>query len=553
MIKNGQLLPTPFIDLSAKVNTYDDRGFWGLAFDPQFATNGYVYLSYTFENAGNPNDTGAAARRGSRASRPSPSNPDVALAGSETTILGSIGTPPCSALPAERRLHRGRQRHAHARLAALRRRRDAVRRRRRRRRRGVRRPGCAARAGPRQPERQDPAHQRPTASAPSDNPFYDGTNSWRSRVWLYGVRNPFGFSLQPGDRRALLRRRRLEHLGGGQPRHRRATNFGWPCYEGTGPQSTYQAAFAQCRALPPSAVDPAVLHLRPQHRLGRDRRPVLHRHAVSRSSTGATSSSPTTRATSSGGSCSTTSTSPSRRSCSRPTSKPRSSIAHGPGRDALLPVVHHRRDPADPLQRPGRRRPRRRRRYGYSPLTVSFSSAGSVNPGGGSLTYLWDFGDGTTSTAANPSHTYTSATVQTFAAQLTVTNGAGADLVRGRAGDGRQRAADADDHARRPTAPPCIPGQTITYRGSATDPEDGTLPGAALQWTVLLHHNTPRAHVRRRDRHVGQLRGREPRHDRHVLLRDHPHRDRQQRAEVDARASTCPSAATRRRRPRRRR
>ena len=62
VIKNGQLLPTPFIDLSAKVNTFDDRGFWGLAFDPQFATNGYVYLSYTFENAGNPNSSAPSDR-----------------------------------------------------------------------------------------------------------------------------------------------------------------------------------------------------------------------------------------------------------------------------------------------------------------------------------------------------------------------------------------------------------------------------------------------------------------------------------------------------------
>ena len=45
--------------------------------------------------------------------------------------------------------------------------------------------------------------------------------------------------------------------------------------------------------------------------------------------------------------------------------------------------------------------------YGYSPLSVAFSSAGSVDPGGGSLTYLWEFGDGTTSTAANPTHMYT--------------------------------------------------------------------------------------------------------------------------------------------------
>ena len=33
-------------------------------------------------------------------------------------------------------------------------------------------------------------------------------------------------------------------------------------------------------------------------------------------------------------------------------------------------------------------------------------------------------------------------------------------------------------------------GQTATYHGSATDPDDGPLPGSALHWTVLLHHNT---------------------------------------------------------------
>ncbi len=40
--------------------------------------------------------------------------------------------------------------------------------------------------------------------------------------------------------------------------------------------------------------------------------------------------------------------------------------------------------------------------HGYSPLQVAFSSAGSSAPGGGQLSYLWNFGDGTTSTAANP-------------------------------------------------------------------------------------------------------------------------------------------------------
>ena len=62
VIKNGVLLPTPFIDLSSQVNTFDDRGMWGLAFDPDFATNGFVYLTYTFENAGDPNDAGPEDR-----------------------------------------------------------------------------------------------------------------------------------------------------------------------------------------------------------------------------------------------------------------------------------------------------------------------------------------------------------------------------------------------------------------------------------------------------------------------------------------------------------
>ena len=35
-----------------------------------------------------------------------------------------------------------------------------------------------------------------------------------------------------------------------------------------------------------------------------------------------------------------------------------------------------------------------------------------------------------------------------------------------------------------------VPGQTVAYRGSATDPEDGALGASALKWTVLLHHNT---------------------------------------------------------------
>jgi PKD repeat protein len=57
---------------------------------------------------------------------------------------------------------------------------------------------------------------------------------------------------------------------------------------------------------------------------------------------------------------------------------------------------------------------------GGAPLTVAFSSAGSYDPEGATLTFNWTFGDGTTSTAANPSHAYAAGT---FTAHLQVSDG----------------------------------------------------------------------------------------------------------------------------------
>ena len=46
---------------------------------------------------------------------------------------------------------------------------------------------------------------------------------------------------------------------------------------------------------------------------------------------------------------------------------------------------------------------------GTAPLAVQFSSAGTADPDpGDALSYEWEFGDGQSSTAANPSHTLSS-------------------------------------------------------------------------------------------------------------------------------------------------
>ena len=58
---------------------------------------------------------------------------------------------------------------------------------------------------------------------------------------------------------------------------------------------------------------------------------------------------------------------------------------------------------------------------GLEPLTVHFSSAGSRDPDGDPLSYQWTFGDGTTSTEANPTKTYSETGVYT--SRLTVSAG----------------------------------------------------------------------------------------------------------------------------------
>jgi glucose/arabinose dehydrogenase/chitodextrinase len=58
---------------------------------------------------------------------------------------------------------------------------------------------------------------------------------------------------------------------------------------------------------------------------------------------------------------------------------------------------------------------------GQAPLGVTFSSAGSADPEGQPITYSWAFGDGGTSTQANPTHTYQAA--GQYTARLTVSDG----------------------------------------------------------------------------------------------------------------------------------
>ena len=87
IVKNGSLLSTPFYTVSP-VNTYGDRGLLGIAIDPNFNTNHYVYLSYTYDVKPSDN-TGPKTNQVIRVT----ANGDVAASGSKVVLLGSdVGT-----------------------------------------------------------------------------------------------------------------------------------------------------------------------------------------------------------------------------------------------------------------------------------------------------------------------------------------------------------------------------------------------------------------------------------------------------------------------------
>jgi PKD repeat protein len=65
---------------------------------------------------------------------------------------------------------------------------------------------------------------------------------------------------------------------------------------------------------------------------------------------------------------------------------------------------------------------------GTVPLVSQFSAAGSTDADGSIVSYTWSFGDGTSASGQNPSHTYS--TAGTYSAVLTVTDDQGLTATR---------------------------------------------------------------------------------------------------------------------------
>jgi glucose/arabinose dehydrogenase/PKD repeat protein len=125
-------------------------------------------------------------------------------------------------------------------------------------------------------------------------------------------------------------------------------------------------------------------------------------------------------------------------------------------------------------------------RSGQTPLSVSFSSTGSFDPESQPLSYVWTFGDGSTSTVPHPMHVYTQSGL--YQVQLTVSDGTTttpSDVLTIAVGNPPQSTITSPAHGLVFRA-----GDVIPFSGIATDPEDGALPPSAYSWTILFHHDS---------------------------------------------------------------
>jgi glucose/arabinose dehydrogenase len=203
VIKSGVLLPTPFVSLP--VDARGERGLLGVAFDPNFATNQFVYVYYTAT-------TPAIHNRVSRFT----ANGDVAVAGSEMVLLDLENL--TSALN-----HNGGGIHfgSDGKLYVA-----------------VGENGNSANSQALTNRLGKILRINRDGSIPSSNPTMFittngvGTTSGLHRaIWAIGLRNPFTFAVQPGTGDIVINdvgRKTWEEINEGIP----GANYGWPASEG---------------------------------------------------------------------------------------------------------------------------------------------------------------------------------------------------------------------------------------------------------------------------------------------------------------------------------
>jgi glucose/arabinose dehydrogenase len=197
VIKNGALLPTPFMTLN--VNSTGERGLLGVAFDPAFQTNQFVYVFYTATSPSIHNRISRFMANGDVR--------DTSVA--ELTILDFETLGPTN--------HNGGAIHfgPDGKLYAA---------------HGENAVASNAQTLNNKLGKILRMNPNPADLIPADNPFLN-TPGANPLIWAFGLRNPFTFAFQPGTGRMFINDvggGSFEEINDGQPRR----NFGWPTTEG---------------------------------------------------------------------------------------------------------------------------------------------------------------------------------------------------------------------------------------------------------------------------------------------------------------------------------
>ena len=204
VIKNGTLLPTPF--LTVPVDSSGERGLLGLAFDPNFAANQFVYVYYTAT-------TPAIHNRVSRFT----ANGDVAVAGSEVVIIELNNLSSANN-------HNGGALHF-----------------------GPDGKLYIATGENAQPFNSQTLNNllgkilriNSDGTIPIDNPFFDIAAGSNRAIWALGLRNPYTFAFQPGTGRMFINdvgQNTWEEINDGIA----GSNYGWPNSEGATTNPNYR-------------------------------------------------------------------------------------------------------------------------------------------------------------------------------------------------------------------------------------------------------------------------------------------------------------------------
>jgi glucose/arabinose dehydrogenase len=543
--------PVTFADLSTKVDDYWDRGLLGLALPPNFPTNPYVYVLYTYDariggsaptwNDACPTPPGATTDGcvvSARVSRLQISG--NLMTGSEQVLLNdwcqqfpshSIGTllfgrdgylyvsggdgasfnnvdygqygatyagdqaNPCGDPPggAGTALSPPTAEGGALRSQSVR-----------------RTDGPATLNGA--VLRIDPA----TGAGVAGNPFFSSSDANARRIVAYGFRNPFRITQRPGTDELWI-----GDVGWNTweevnrvvaPASSTASNFGWPCYEGASAQSGYQGAGLNlCSSLystPGSVVSPyytynhsaCVVSYTGCHTGGSSITGVAFYQSGSYPAqyNGALFFADHTRDEIWAMLPGTNGLpDPAKLQSFVGVDSAGGAAGHpvdlkiGPGGDLFYVDMDdgtlHRITYAAANQPPTARLIANPAN-GPAPLTVNFDATGSSDPEGGPLTYSWDLnGDGTYGDATGVTASYTYTTAGVYHPSVRVTDTGGAS-------DTASVNVTVGNTA--PTAvidsPPSSltwkVGDTISFAGHATDAQDGALAASALNWSVIMHH-----------------------------------------------------------------